>query len=350
MMDGPSTGSGTVLLVSHKDIAFVKCYRGPRLKVFLTGMDGFVGGHLVEALLERGDEVTGTVLDPHQPLRASETAQRQVQAVPIDIRQSGALDETLKQVQPGCVFHLAAVSYVPSADSDPLPAFQTNVQGTLQLLEAVRRQCPQSRVMFVSSGEVYGKADPQQMPLTEDAPVRPANFYAATKRSGELWCEYYHRVHGLDVVLLRPFNHIGPRQSEHFVTSSFARQVAEIEAGHAEPVLQVGNLEAYRDFTDVRDVVVAYLLVAEKAPAGQVLQVCSGRRVQIRQIVDFYLSQAKVKIEVKPDPQRMRPSDVPERWGSFEKLRALTGWQPTIPLEETLQDILDSWRSHPASV
>lgn len=313
-------------------------------------MDGFVGGYLAEVFLERGDEVTGTVLDPHQPLRASETVRRQVRVFPADIRQSGALDAPLRQVQPDWIFHLAAVSYVPSAAADPLPAFQTNVQGTLQLLEAVRQQCPRSRVVFISSGEVYGKADPGQMPLTEEAPARPANFYAATKRSGELWCEYYHRVHDLDVVVLRPFNHIGPRQSEYFVTSSFARQVAEIEAGRSEPVLRVGNLEAYRDFTDVRDVARAYLLAAEKARAGETLQVCSGRRVQIQQVLDFYLAQAKVPVGVEQDPRRMRASEVPERWGSFEKLRALTGWQPSIPLEKTLQDILDSWRSRPASV
>ncbi len=208
------------------------------MKVFITGMDGFAGGYLAEALLERGDDVAGTVWDPRQPLRANDAVRRQARSFAADIRQSSALDEPLRQVQPDWVFHLAAVSYVPSADSDPLPAFQTNVQGTLALFEAVRRQCPESRVVFISSGEVYGSAGPDQMPLTEDAPARPANFYAATKRSGELWSEYYHRMHGLDVVVLRAFNHIGPRQSERFVTSSFARQIAEMEAGRLEPVLR----------------------------------------------------------------------------------------------------------------
>lgn len=315
------------------------------MKAFITGMDGFVGGYLAEALLEEGAEVAGTVLNPSEPLRMGEKARQQVRPIPGDIRRSGALDDALKQLQPEWIFHLAAVSYVPSADDDPLPAFQTNVQGTLLLLEAVRRQCPKSRLMFISSGEVYGKADPAQMPLTEDSPVRPANFYAVTKRAGELWSEYYHRVQGLDIGILRPFNHIGPRQSERFVASSFARQIAEIEAGRAEPLLRVGNLEAYRDFTDVRDVVRAYLLAARKAPSGEILQVCSGRRVQIRRILDFYLAQARVRVAVEQDPGRMRASEVPERWGSYGKLEDLTGWRPTRTLENTLQDIFDSWRS-----
>jgi len=315
------------------------------LKAFITGMDGFVGGYLAEALLEEGAEVAGTVLNPSEPLRIGEKARQKVRTIAADIRRSGALDEPLKQLQPEWIFHLAAVSHVPSADHDPLPAFQTNVQGTLLLLEAVQRQCPKSRVMFISSAEVYGKAAPTQMPLTEDSPVRPANFYAATKRAGELWSEYYHRAQGLDVVILRPFNHIGPRQSERFVTSSFARQIAEIEAGRSEPLLRVGNLEAYRDFTDVRDVVRAYLLASRKALSGEILQVCSGRRVQIRRILDFYLSQCKVQVAIEQDPERMRASEVPERWGSYRKLEALTGWQPTRTLENTLRDILDSWRS-----
>jgi len=320
------------------------------LKVLITGLDGFVGGYLAEALLERGQEVYGTLLDGRQPLEVPEEVCRRVHTFPMDIRDGGELDGLLEQVRPDRIFHLAAISFVPSADADPLPAFQTNVQGTLLLLEAVRRRCAGGRMIFISSGEVYGKAPPGYMPLTEDSPVRPANFYAATKQSGEAWCEFYREAHGLDVVVLRPFNHIGPRQSDRFVASSFARQVAAIEAGRSAPVLQVGNLEAYRDFTDVRDVVRAYLLAAEKAPGGQILQVCSGRRVRIREIVDFYLSRAKVEIEVTPDPQRMRPSDVPEFWGGYEKLQALTGWQPAIPLEQTLRDILDYWRSRLSEV
>lgn len=313
------------------------------MKVFITGMDGFVGRYLAEALLTEGFEVAGTVLEGTSGQVVSE-GQVPVKTFPADIRRSGDLDRILEDYAPDRIFHLAAVSFVPSAANDPLPALQTNVQGTFLLLEAVRKHCPRARVLFISSSEVYGKVRPEQLPLTEQSPLCPANFYAATKQCGELWCDYYRRSFNLDLVILRPFNHIGPGQSDCFVASSFARQVAEIETGKKEPRLQVGNLEARRDFCDVRDVVRAYLLAADRAPSGEVLHVCSGKEIQIQSIVDDYVARSRVPIEVVQDPQRMRPSDVPRLRGSYSKLNSLTGWEPTIPLEKTLQDILEDWR------
>lgn len=289
-------------------------------------------------------EVAGTVYPGTQPVTLSESGRKKVRMHPADICQEGALDSLLAREKPELVYHLAAVSSVTSAQSNPLPAFRTNVEGTLLLLEAVRRHSEKARVVFISSSEVYGRSAFDKMPLDESCPARPATFYAGTKLSGELWSEYYHRNHGLDVVILRPFNHIGPNQSESFVTSSFARQVAEIEMGRCEPVLNVGNLEAYRDFTDVRDMVRAYLMAAGKLPSAEPMQICSGRRRKIQEILDYYLSHSHTRIEVRQDPGRMRASEVPEMWGTPQRFSSVTGWRPETPWEKTLQDILDSWR------
>jgi len=313
------------------------------LNILITGVSGFVGGHLVKALSTPEQALYGLDLNAPGDSFVSEEGGAVI-FHPVDLSQPGQAERVLREIQPDGIYHLAAISSVPSAEADPLPALQSNVRGTVLLLDAVARHCPECRVLFVSSSEVYGRARPEEMPLVETAPVRPTSVYAVTKREGELWCEFYHRIHELDVVILRPFNHIGPGQSARFAASNFARQIAEIEAGRREAVLHVGNLDAERDFTDVRDVVQAYRLAVKRAPAGAVLNVCSGRAVSIREILDFYLSGTNTKIQVQIDSKRLRPSDQPKVRGSHEKLNQLTGWRPTISLEDSLRSILEFWR------
>jgi len=306
-------------------------------RAFVTGAEGFAGSYLAERLLEEGIQTTGTCRPGVDPLTD------QIDLIPCDITNRAALEEALRTARPDVVFHLAAVSFVPQSRQDPAAVVAINVGGTVNLLDAVRRQAPQARVVFISSAEVY---DPfQSDAMSEDQAPAPASVYGATKAAGEGFVRAYGRTFGLDGVMLRPFNHIGPRQSADFVCSAFARQIAWIEAGRLEPILRVGNLEPRRDFTDVRDMVRAYWLAAQFCEAGVPYNVASGQAHPIREALEILVGLSQVPIEVQPDPARLRRGESSLRLGEASPFRRLTDWQPEIPFERSLADTLDWWRA-----
>lgn len=305
------------------------------MRALVTGAGGFVGRYLVRALRERGEEVFAAG-GPHD---ASDV-------FPIDVLDAQTLDAAFDLAHPDVVFHLAAQAFVPQALQAPLRTYETNVTGTANVLAALRafrdRVARNVRLVYVSSAEVYGAQPPEAMPLEETRAPNPANPYAGSKAAAEAIVLGEARSFGVDALVTRAFNHIGPGQSERFVVPAFAAQLAAIAQG-AEPVLLVGNLEARRDFLDVRDVVNAYAALARDGAAGEIYNVCSGGAVSIREILGELIRVARIAVEVRADPSRMRPADVPLLYGSNAKLRAATGWSPQIPLRKTLQDVYASF-------
>lgn len=290
------------------------------MRALVTGASGFVGTHLTNALRDRGDEIV--------PFES-------------DIRETDAVIQAILEARPSVVFHLAAQAFVPAAIADPDETYRTNVRGTANVLAAMRalaKDGASARLLFVSSADVYGPQPPQAYPLREDTLPRPANPYAASKLSAEALVHGEIRAFGLNAVITRAFNHIGPGQSDRFAAASFAKQLAAIAAGN-DPVLLAGDLTAKRDFLDVRDVVQAYLLLAERGAAREVYNICSETAVSMREVLGELIRIARVPVEVREDPARLRPSDVPLMYGSSEKLRAATGWSPQIPLRRSLQDV-----------
>lgn len=306
------------------------------MRALVTGAGGFAGRHLVRRLLGCGWDVTGTALTEQ------EMADAECPMIRCDVTDAAAVEAAVEQAQPQAVIHLAAVASVPDARRDPGLAFRVNVLGTQHLLESVLSHAPGATVVAVSSAAVYGSVTPDAQPIREDQPVAPADVYAVTKAAVEALARAYcDRVR---IIVLRPFNHIGPGQSADYVASSFARQIAEAEAGLAEPVLRVGNLEARRDFTDVRDVAEAYRLAVERCRPSTPYNICSGRAVAIRELLDALLAQSRCPLQVEHDPSRMRPSDVPVLHGSPKRFISETGWHPRLELSQTLTAILEDWR------
>ncbi len=313
-------------------------------KALITGIAGFAGGHLAGSLLESGWEVAGierhgAVLDHPVFLR------ERVGVEECDILAVRELGRVIRRFQPEAIFHLAGTTHIPMAQSDPQLAFETNIKGSLNILDAAAEYAPGSRLVLVSSAEVYGKAKPEEMPLTEDHPLRPASIYGLTKLCAEETASYFSRVRGLDTVILRAFNHIGPGQRPRFVAASFALQIARIEKDLQPPVLEVGNLEPARDFTDVRDMVRGYRLAAEKCRPGVICNICSGRAYTIREILDRLLALSDREIEVRASAERMRGTDVPVFRGDHSRFTAATGWEPRHTIDQTLEAILDYWRA-----
>jgi len=306
------------------------------MKVLITGSSGFVGAHLVRFLSEaRPDvELFGLARRPCSGARCF-TA---------DIMDPAAVDAVFDAVTPDRIVHLAAQSSPHLSWQDPRHTLAINVEGLLNVLEAVRRRQLPARVLVVGSGEEYGPAR-SQGPVGEDEPLRPLSPYAVSKIAQGYLGLQYHLSHKLDVLRTRTFNHTGPGRGASFAESSFAKQIAEIEAGQRPPVIEVGNLEAMRDFTDVRDVVRAYWELLEHGKAGEVYNVCSGRGVRIGEILKRLLALADVNIDVREDPERLRPADIPSLVGSPARLQAATGWRPERALEQSLRDLLDAWRA-----
>ncbi len=314
------------------------------MRVLITGLTGFVGSHLADYLLARGDvEVYGT----HRWRSRMDTVEHlrgRVQLVECELRDASAVRSVMARVRPDRVFHLAAQSYVPTSWRAPGETLTGNVMIQLNLFEVARELGLPTRFQIAGSSEEYGRVLPHEVPIREENPLRPLSPYAVSKVTQDLLAYQYWMSYRLPIVRTRGFNHTGPRRGEVFVTSNFARQIAEIEKGLREPVVWVGNLEAVRDFTDVRDMVRAYWLALEHGEPGEVYNICSGRGYSIRNVLEILLDLAHVKVEVREDPARLRPSDVLVLLGDCTKLRSVTGWEPTIPFEVTLRDILDHWR------
>jgi GDP-4-dehydro-6-deoxy-D-mannose reductase len=310
------------------------------VKLLVTGVAGFVGGHLVELLRREqpGLELFG-LLKP-----GTSAALEGVRLVEADLERADSVDAAVDAVRPDRIVHLAAQSSPQLSWSDPAGTLRINLLGLLHLLEAVRRRALAPRVLVVGSAEEYGMVDPRDQPVGEDAPLRPASPYAVSKVAQGYLALQYALAHGMGVVRTRTFNHTGPGRGEGFAESAFARQLAEIEAGLRPAVIEVGNLEAVRDYADVREVVRAYLLLLERGGAGQVYNVCSGRGVRIRDLLQSLISISGAQVEIRVDPARLRPADVPSLVGDSRRLRETTGWEPRIPLEQTLRDLLAYWR------
>ena len=314
------------------------------MRVLITGFTGFVGSHLADYLVARGDvEVFGT----HRwrsRLENVEHLGNQVRRVECDVRDAAAVRRALRDVRPDRVFHLAAQSYVPTSWLTPGETLSGNVLGQVNLFEAIRDLDLPARVLIAGSSEEYGLVLPDEIPIREDGPLRPLSPYGVSKVAQDLLAYQYWKSYRLHVVRTRGFNHTGPRRGDVFVTSSFARQIAEIEKSVSEPVVWVGNLDSVRDFTDVLDMVRAYWLALDRGEPGEVYNICSGRGYSARQVLEILLALAHVKVEVREDPARMRPSDVTLLLGDCSKFRGATGWEPTIPFEVTLEDLLEHWR------
>ena len=284
--------------------------------VLVTGGSGFVGRHLFA-------ELGGRAVDAD-----------------VDVTDGDAVRHTIGRVRPASVVHLAALSWVAQSWREPAAVWEVNVLGTVNVLEAVRRERPEARVLVVSTGEVYGRA--ARVPTPEDEPVAPVSPYAASKAAAEI-AAIHAGVSGLDVVVARAFQHEGPGRDERFAVGSWTQQIAELEVGGGG-VLRVGNLDPERDITDVRDVCRAYrLLLDPSVPAG-LYNVASGRIVSMRHVVELLVELAECPVVIEPDPERMRPADLPIVSGDATRLRQATGWRPEIPLRQTLADALDSAR------
>ena len=310
--------------------------------VLITGVTGFVGSHLAEFLLKKDMDVYGT-MRRRSSLDNIVHMKDKLHLVEMDIQDSHSVETALKEVEPEYIFHLAAQSFVPTSWRSPAETLESNIMGTLNILEAARKM-GDPRIHICGSSEEYGLVYPSEIPIRETNSLRPLSPYGVSKVGTDLLGFQYFKSYGVKVVRTRAFNHTGPRRGELFVTSTFAKQVAEIEKGLKPPTLKVGNLEARRDFSDVRDIVRAYWLALEKGELGEVYNICSEVSRTIRSVLDLLLSMTEKEIEVKQDPTRVRPSDVEILQGNCSKFKQRTGWKPEIPFEKTMKDLLDYWR------
>ena len=315
-------------------------------RVLITGVTGFAGSHLVDHLLTRTDcEIHGIWRWRSRTENVEHLKPEQVTFHECDLRDATATHDVLARVRPDWIFHLAAQSFVPTSWVAPTESLTTNILAQLNIFEAVRRLKLPVRIQLACSSEEYGMVHPDEVPIRETNPLRPLSPYAVSKVAQDMLGYQYWMSWQVDSVRTRGFNHEGPRRGPVFVASDFAKQIADIEKGRKAPILSVGNLDAKRDFTDVRDMVRAYVLSLEKGEPGEVYNICRGRCWSIREVLDMLLARTQAKIEVKQDPARLRPSDVQILLGDNSKFVAATGWQPVIPFEQTLEDMLDYWRS-----
>ncbi len=316
------------------------------MRALITGITGFAGSHLADYLLaDHPDvEVFGTRRWRSRTENIEHLGDR-VELVECDLNDASAVQTTLAEVRPDLIFHLAAQSFVPASWKAPAETLSTNINSQTHIFEAIRSLGLDCTIQIAGSSEEYGLVLPDEVPITEDNPLRPLSPYAVSKVGQDLLAYQYFKSYGLKTIRTRGFNHTGPRRGEVFVTSNFAKQIASIEAGLQEPVIRVGNLSAQRDFTDVRDTVRAYWIAVEKGTPGEVYNIASGKAITIRELLDRLLALSQAEVELEVDPDRLRPSDVEILLGDYSKLEADTGWKPRIPLQTTLQDTLDFWRN-----
>lgn len=313
-------------------------------RALITGADGFVGRHLARYLLDLEVEVLGLGIHPPREPEPWDACAYEV----CDVLDRGKVLSLVDEFRPHYVFHLAAQSSVRRSWEDPLLTFRVALEGQASVFDAVLEAGLDPMVHVACSAEEYGPVGEEELPIPEDRPLRPVNPYALSKVIQEQHALFCHRVHGIRVVITRAFNIIGPGQTREFVASDFAHQIAEIEAGIKEPVIKAGNLEARRDFSDVRDLVEAFWLLVNKGRPGEVYNVCGGVDHPVRKVLDLLVSMCRVPVRVEVDPGKLRKADIPALRGDNRKLRELTGWEPSIPLEKTLQDLLEWCRQEVA--
>jgi GDP-4-dehydro-6-deoxy-D-mannose reductase len=314
------------------------------MRILITGISGFVGSHLAEYFLAGGKhEVFGTI-----KWRSNREniihIQDKIKLYECDIKDAFAMKTILSEIKPDRIFHLAAQSYVPFSWRIPQETLSTNIIGEVNLFESLRELKIDPLIHIAGSSEEYGLVFPEELPIKETNALRPLSPYGVSKVAQDLLAYQYFKSYGLKAVRTRAFNHTGPRRPEVFVTSNFAKQIVEIEKGKRKPVIYVGNLNAVRDFSDVRDVVRAYSLALDKGVPGEVYNIASGKGLKIQELLDKLVALSNVDLKIEQDTQRLRPADVELLIGSPEKFQKATGWKTEIPFEKTLKDMLNYWR------
>jgi GDP-4-dehydro-6-deoxy-D-mannose reductase len=305
--------------------------------ILVTGAAGFAGGHLLDLLSQTGASLIAWHRPGGSPPREGAVARWEA----VDLLDQAQVQSAIDRARPAAVYHCAGAAHVGRAWESTASTFATNVRGTHHVLRALERAGVEARVLVPSSALVYASATE---PLTEEHPLRPSNPYALSKLAQEMLGATTNDV--MPVAIARPFNHVGPRQDPYFAASGFARRIADIEKGRWAPEISVGNLDARRDLTDVRDTVRAYQLILERGRPGRPYNVCSGRAIAIRELLDLLIARARVPVTVKIDPARYRPNDTPLLLGDPARLRDELGWTARIPIEQTLDDLLEYWRNH----
>lgn len=315
-------------------------------KILITGASGFAGSHLVDYLISNNVEnIFGTYYS-EKGIENLEKFKDKINLFKVDLTDEKQTQSLIEKIKPDEIFHLAAFASAAGSFSSPAKTVINNISAQINLLEAVKKQnLSSTRILIISSAEVYGDVDPKDLPIDEETKFNPTNPYAVSKLTQDFLGRQYFLADNLKIVLARPFNHIGSRQSPDFVVSAFAKKIVEIEKGKREPVLPVGNLEAKRDFTDVRDMVMAYALLMEKGKEGQAYNIGSGKSYKISDILNMMLSLSNIKVDIKSDKSLFRPIDNPDLVCDYNKLKNLTGWEPKIKIENTLKDTLDYWRN-----
>lgn len=310
-------------------------------KVLIIGGAGFVGGYLSEILINNNFEVHSTCL-PSEKIADSKCTSHI-----LDILDKSSVLNLLNVIQPDIIYHLAAQSSVALSWKNPQLTIDVNIKGAINILDALRESSkPDTRIILIGSGEEYGYIKKDACPISEEEAVNPGNIYALTKAFQSMAGKIYARAYNMDIIMVRAFNHIGAGQLPAFVVSDFCKQVAEIEKGFKAPEIFVGNLDARRDFTDVHDVVRAYMMLGEYGKTGELYNVGSGKAVAIKDILDIIVSYSKTDIKIIIDKNKLRPSDIPIIEADISKVRNHTGWVPEIPIETTIKNTLDYWRNN----
>lgn len=315
------------------------------MNILITGITGFAGSHLAEYLLKKKNIKVSGIYRWRSKTENIEQILDKIGFYECDLRDAASTTQLIKKVKPDMIFHLAAQSYVPMSWTAPSETLTTNITAQVNIFEAVRSLgLTDCRIQLACSSEEYGLVFPSETPIKESNPLRPLSPYGVSKVAQDLLGYQYFMSYGLNIIRTRAFNHTGPRRGDVFVTSNFAKQIVEIEKGKRKPVICVGNLDAVRDWTDVRDVVRGYYMILENGKPGDVYNICSGRGYKIKEMLNILLQLADCDIKIIQDPSRLRPSDVELLIGDPTKVRKATGWKPAIPFKKTMKDLLDFWR------
>jgi GDP-4-dehydro-6-deoxy-D-mannose reductase len=314
-------------------------------RAFITGIAGFAGSFLAEELLAHNYKVSGSLME-RESSKNIKSILNELDLVKLDVQKPSECTRRIKQLNPDYIFHLAAFSSVGQSFKNETLTYKVNFEGTLNVLNAALEVKNLSKLVFISSADCYGAFKPANKTLTEKQPFNPISPYAVSKTAAELLCNFYVSRYNAPLTIARSFNHTGPRQNDNFVVSSFARQIAQIEKNGGEPIIHVGDLSAKRDFSDVRDIVSGYRLLAEKGRAGESYHFCSGKTVTVKQILEMLLKMSDKTIIVKTDNLRLRKNDIPCLKGDNKKAKTKLRFQPKYSLNETLQDTLNYWREN----